>query len=118
MPHNCAFNAETVIQPAYKLNVPHIVSDGVFDVKSLVNVDKANIIVESIKPCEDEDKAFIIRLYEAEGTRTNCTVNFSDAVRKFVVTNMLEEETEVAVDGNTLKTQLRPFEIKTVKAYY
>lgn len=118
MPHNCALCAKAVIQPSYMLNVPHIVSDGVFEVKSLVKTDKPNIIVESIKPCEDENKAFIVRVYEAEGTRTNSLISFGDAVKGFVITNMLEEEIEPAVDGNSLKTQFRPFEIKTVKAYY
>jgi alpha-mannosidase len=118
MPHNSGFGAKAVIQPSYMLNIPHIVSKGIFEAKSLINTDKANIIVESVKPCEDEDRAFIIRLYEAEGTRTNCTVKFSEAVKKFTLTNMLEEEIGAATDGNIFTTQFRPFEIKTIKAYY
>jgi alpha-mannosidase len=118
MPHNCAFGAESVIHPAYKLNIPHIVSNGIFEIESLVNVDKANIIIESIKPCEDEDKAFIIRLYEAEGTRTNSVITFNDSITKYAITNMLEEGIESIVDNNVLNTQFRPFEIKTIKAYY
>lgn len=118
MPHNCAFCAGAVIQPAYMLNIPHIVSKGAFEVTSLVKTDKPNIIVESIKPCEDEDKAFILRLYEAEGTRTNSVITFGDTVRKLVLTNMLEEEIDSAIDGTVFKTQFRPFEIKTIKAYY
>lgn len=118
MPHNCGFNAKSVVEPSYMLNIPHIVSDGLFTMKSLVKTDKSNIIVETIKPCEDEDKAFIIRVYEAEGTRTNAVINFSDAVKKFTVTNMLEEESEAPVESNTFVTSFRPFEIKTIKAYY
>lgn len=118
MPHNCGFSAQAVIQPAYRLNIPHIVAEGAFDTDALVKTDKPNIIVESVKPCEDEDRAFIVRFYEAEGTRTNTVITFADAVNKFAVTNMLEEETDCAVCGNTLSTQLRPFEIKTIKAYY
>ncbi len=118
MPHDCAFCAEAVIQPAYRLNIPHIVSEGDYEAKALVNTDKPNVIVESIKPCEDEDKAFIVRLYEAEGTRTNTVITFADTTNKLVETNMLEEEIDAAVNGNTLKMQLRPFEIKTVKVYY
>jgi alpha-mannosidase len=118
LPHNCAFSAEAVIQPAYRLNIPHIVSDGIFEITALVNVDKANIVVESIKPCEDEDKAFIIRLYEAEGTRTNSVITLNEGVNRYTLTNMLEENIESIVDGNVLNTQFRPFEIKTIKAYY
>ena len=81
-------------------------------------MDKANIIIESIKPCEDEDKAFIIRLYEAEGTRTNSVITLADNIKKFAITNMLEEKIDGAVDDNVLNTQFRPFEIMTIKAYY
>lgn len=73
---------------------------------------------ESIEACEDEEKAYIVRFYEAEGTRTNSVVTFCDNVKGFAVTNMLEEETEDKSDGNIYHTQLRPFEIKTIKAYY
>lgn len=118
LPHNCAFGAESVIHPAYKLNIPHIVSEGIFEAKALVKTDKPNIIVESVKPCEDEDRAYIVRIYEAEGTRTNCEIRFHDSVNKYGVTNMLEEPIEEVKNGNVLVTQLRPFEIKTVKAYY
>ena len=118
IPHNCSFGAKAVIQPSYMLNIPHIVSEGIFNAKALVTTDKPNIIVESVKPCEEEDRAFILRIYEAEGTRTNCTVNFGENIKKFTVTNMLEEETGTATDGNIFTTQFRPFEIKTIKAYY
>lgn len=118
MPHGCAFSAEAVALPAYRLNIPHIVSEGVYQAKTLAKADKSNIIVESVKPCEDENRAFIIRLYEAEGTRTNAVITLSDDVEKISVTNMLEEETDSAIDGNVFNTQFRPFEIKTLKAYY
>ena len=118
MPHNSAFSAEAVIQPSYMLNIPHIVSEGDFASEALVKTDKHNIIVESIKPCEDEDRAFIVRLYEAEGTRSRCKVSFCDSVKSLAVTNMLEEELESLGEGNSLDAQFRPFEIKTVKAYY
>ena len=118
MPHNCSFGADAVIRPAYMLNLPHIVSEGVFELSTLVSTDKTNIIVEAIKPCEDEQRAFIVRIYEAEGTKTNCTVAFSDSVKKLEYVNMLEENPEEAAEGNVIKTQFRPFEIKTVKAYY
>jgi len=118
LPHNCAFGAEAVIQPAYKLNVPHIVSEGVFEAKALVKTDRPNVIVETVKPCEDEDRAYIVRIYEAEGTRTNCEISFHESVNKYAVTNMLEESVDEVKNGNVLITQFRPFEIKTVKAYY
>ena len=75
LPHSGGFSAEAVIQPAYMLNVPGIVSKGDYSAMPLVKIDKVGVIVESVKPCEDEDRAMILRLYEAEGTRTNCNIS-------------------------------------------
>ncbi len=118
MPHNCAFGAEAVIHPSYMLNVPHLVSDGDFRVKTPVTIDKPNIIVECVKPCEDEEYAYIVRFYEAEGTRTNCEIRLHDSVKSYVYTNMLEEPIGEMKGGNVFTKQMRPFEIVTVKAYY
>lgn len=118
LPHNSRFNAKDVIHPAYALNVPYILSQGRFEVPALVTVDRPNVIIETIKPCEDEDHAFIVRLYEAEGTACHASLRFDTGVHRLVATNMLEEPLGAAVDGNILSTDLRPFEIMTIKAYY
>lgn len=115
LPHDGGFGAETVIKPAYELNIPVIAGKGDFEAVALVVPEKENIIVEAIKPCEDNEKAFIARLYEAEGTHTNCPVKFFDGAKKVEITNMLEEvENELA--GNSLT--FGPFEIKTLKISY
>lgn len=118
LPHNTAYCAEDVIHPAYCLNVPHIVSSGDFDLKTPVKVDKSNIIIETIKPCEDEESAYIIRAYEAEGTNTNCKLQLCDKVKAAELTNMLEKSISDIENTNVLKLNFRPFEIKTIKAYY
>ncbi len=114
LPHNCGFCADAVIKPAYELNVPVIASKGEFALKSLVSVDKANIIIESVKPCEDCEKAFILRAYEAEGAYTHAKFNFFDGVKSVEITNMLEEVQSSADSTLTF----RPFEIKTLKVSY
>lgn len=118
VPHNSPFSAESVTQNGYKLNVPYVVSEGEFKAKQLLKVSAPNVFVEAIKPCEDEEKAFIIRLYEAEGTRTNCEITFSDDIKGYIITNMLEEEEGERQMSSKLTKQLRPFEILTVKAIY
>lgn len=118
LPHTSGFCAESVIHPSYELNIPHIISEGDFRIESLALTDKSSIIVEAIKPCEDEDRAYIVRLYEAEGTQTNCTVSFCNTANAFVKTNMLEEEIETPVKDKRVSCTFRPFEIKTYKVYY
>ncbi len=115
LPHIGGFGAGNVIRPAYELNIPVIAGKGDFEAIPLVVPEEDNVIVEAIKPCEDNEKAFIVRLYEAEGTFTNCSVKFFEGAKKVEITNMLEE-VQQAFDGDVLT--FRPFEIKTLKITY
>ena len=115
LPHNSGFGAESVIRPAYELNIPVIQGKGAYETEVLVLPEAANVVVESIKPCEDCEKAFIARLYEAEGTFTACPVKFFEGAKKVEITNMLEE-VQQTLDGNIV--EFRPFEIKTLKITY
>ncbi len=115
LPHNGGFCAESVIRPAYELNIPAVISEGEYDILPLAIPQAANVIVEAIKPCEDNEKAFIVRMYEAEGTLTNCDIKFFEGAKKIEITNMLEE---VQSELNGSKADFRPFEIKTFKVTY
>lgn len=115
LPHTGDFSTQAVVKPAYELNIPVIAGKGGFAAKALIIPKAENVIVEAIKPCEDNEKAFIARLYETEGTRTNCPIELFDGAKKVEITNMLEE-VESELDGMNL--QFRPFEIKTLKISY
>ncbi len=115
LPHVGGFSADTVIKPAYELNVPVVAGKGDFEATALVLPKADNVIVEVIKPCEDGEKAFIARLYEAEGTYTTCPVEFFAGAKKVEITNMLEE-VQSELDSNELV--FKPFEIKTLKISY
>ncbi len=115
LPHAGGFSAESVIQPAYELNMPAVIGKGDFALTPLAVPDAGNIIVEAIKPCEDNEKAFIVRLYEAEGTRAKCRLALFDGAKEVFETNMLEEIKGAADCGNL---EFRPFEIKTLKVTY
>ena len=117
LPHNSGFGAESVIKPSYMLNVPALQVAGTAEFTPLVKVAAENCIVEAIKPCEDAQKAYIVRVYEAEGAYTKTEITFADSAKKIAVTNMLEEELEV-LDSVKNEFTFRPFEIKTIKVYY
>ncbi|NLP49027.1 MAG: alpha-mannosidase [Clostridiales bacterium] len=118
LPHMGGFGVENVIRPAYELNMPSFVSKGNYEVKPLLSIDADNIIVESIKPCEDNQKAFIARLYDAEGAHTHAAIELFDEACGFEITNMLEECIEEVKDLKNISLEFRPFEIKTVKISY
>ena len=115
LPHNGGFDANTVIKPAYELNIAPVIGEGDFNALALIVPEKDNIIVEAIKPCEDNEKAFIARLYEAEGTFTNSNVKIFEGAKKIEETNMLEE---VQSELKSTELSFRPFEIKTLKISY
>lgn len=118
LPHDSGFDAENVIRPAYELNVPAAVTAGEYSGQKLMSIDADNIFVEAVKPCEDAQRAFIVRMYEAEGTFTNAKVSFFDGAKSVKITNMLEEEQGEVESIAPAKLQFRPFEIKTLKVTY
>ena len=122
LPHDSAFNAQDTILPAYMLNNPVVVTKGSYEMVNLGSSDKANVIVETIKPLEDSieagEKAYILRIYEAEGCYTKANISFGFAPKAVAVTNMLEEVKEVLNPAQTLNLSFNPFEIKTLKISY
>lgn len=118
LPHNCGFHAKAVVQPAYMLNIPAVASGGVYKMPALLHVDADTVIVEAIKPCEDGGRTFIVRLYEAEGAYTPCTLRLFDGVKNVQITNMLEEEQQNLGGAHEHKLVFRPFEIKTIRVAY
>ncbi|HOU10597.1 MAG TPA: glycoside hydrolase family 38 C-terminal domain-containing protein [Clostridiales bacterium] len=118
LPHDTGFGARSVIRPAYELNVPLVLSPGIGSMRPLLLADADNIIIETVKPCEDSGKAFIARLYDAEGTYTRTRVRVFDDAKAVELTNMLEEPFETVDDIGNMELEFRPFEIKTLKVIY
>lgn len=113
LPHAEGFSAKSVVQPAYAFNYLPIAGKRMEN--SLVSVDKDNIIIEAVKPLEDAENAYILRLYDAAGDYTKTNLSFGHAVKRICQCNMLEEEiADIEINQLTFK----PFEIKTVKVEY
>ena len=113
LPHAEGFGAESVVRPAYAFN--YLPAKGYAADASFVCTDKANIIIESVKPCEDAQNAYILRLYEAVGDYTRAALTFGHEVKAVYACNMLEEEQHAADPAQLV---FKPFEIKTVKVCY
>jgi len=120
LPHASGFNAADVVHPAYQLNSPPLLFKAAVpkrEHEALVSLDKEHVICNHIKWAE-KDKAYVLRLYEAEKTACNLTLEFPDFVKRVEAVNMLEE------NGSALKLRdgkvalaMKAFEIKTIKAY-
>ncbi|MDR1465162.1 MAG: glycosyl hydrolase-related protein [Oscillospiraceae bacterium] len=131
LPHEGGFRADAVVHPAYCLNVPAIQSPGRAALplgQSLLPVPAAdNVIAEAVKPCEDADRAVLVRLYECEGAATRTALSLPAAARSAGLTNLLEEPLEplplqagspCGGTGAAVPLAFRPFEIKTVRVTY
>ncbi len=122
LPHNGAFNAADTILPAYMLNNPVVAARGGYRMVNLGASDKPNVIVEAVKPLEDSitagEKAYILRVYEAEGCYTAANITFGFVPKAIARTNMLEEFQDSLPSDRTVCLTFKPFEIKTLKISY
>ena len=74
--------------------------------------------MEAVKPCEDAGRAYVLRLYEAEGAYTHAFLTPGHDFVSATECNMLEEETGAPVREKEIPLTFRPFEIKTLKVSY
>lgn len=118
LPYAGSFSAEHVIRPAFCLNVKPVVTESGQAADTFAAVDAANVIIDTVKPSEDEERAFVLRLYEAEGTAANTRLVLNLPVERVERTNMLEETEERLEEKQEISLRFRPFEIKTLKVYY
>lgn len=118
LPHVGGFAAAEVIQPAYMFNIPLVCESGAMQRTSFLNISEDNLIVEAVKPLEDEERGYLLRVYEAEGTRTKAKIKLSHEVKSVYLTNMLEEEQEALDGGCEFAVTFAPFEIKSIKVTY
>lgn len=70
--------------------------------------------LETVKKAEKSD-ALVLRVSEHANARANATISFGVPVKSAKLVNLMEEGGEaVAVTGNSVTLQLRPFEIATL----
>lgn len=119
--HSGDVSSSKAVQLGYDLNVPLTayatgVHDGSLDTEySLVNADKDNIIIETVKKAEDSDD-IIIRMYETWNSRTECRISFGGDVKSVCECNLMEQQdAAVIVEDNSVSLTFKPFEIKTLK---
>ena len=119
LPHDGAFNVETVVREAYQLNVPLSVTSApgrtMEAPSAFCRVSNPNVIVESIKKAEAGDSV-IVRVYEAGNSRGNIELSFNAPIAAATTCNLLERDDKpVVFKDNTVRSRIRPFEIKTFK---
>ena len=91
-------------------------TDGTADAFSLFDVEKNNVILESVKLAEDGSGDLILRLYESRKAAVQTVLSTSLPVAKAWSCTMLEEkEEELMVENHSISLDFRAFEIKTLR---
>ncbi len=117
LPHEGIMTAESVIRPAYELNIPCRSIAGMLktEITPVAKVDAPNVIVESVKPAELRENAYVLRMYEAERSAVSTEVALPADVKRAYLTNMLEDvKEELAVVDGRISLDFGPFQIITV----
>ncbi len=107
---------------AYELNDPILVRHGSSQaakpLKSLVSSINNNIILETIKQADDSH-GFIVRFFECNRSRGWVDLETAFALQTAYICHLLEEnQTELEVDGQSLKLYLTPFQIVTLRLVF
>ncbi|HEY3332862.1 MAG TPA: glycoside hydrolase family 38 C-terminal domain-containing protein [Capsulimonadaceae bacterium] len=119
LPHLGGFCVESVVRPAYELNLPvtrvfPVNASGTPDF-TFITVSVPNVIIEAIKQSDDGD-GVILRLYEAGRTGTHCTLKLRCAVSAVEESNLLEESGQLLpFENDSIELYFSPFEIKTIR---
>jgi len=115
-----SFFDSPVVQEGLELNVPPLVvsggSDGMFS-ESLFSIKRGNsVIIDTVKPAEDESGDIIVRLYESKRADCQCTMKANVPFSKVTLTDMLENEMELLQsEQGSINLHFRPFEVKTLR---
>ncbi len=119
LPHPGDWRSGTA-RAAYALNDPLLLrrvkggGEGVL-APSLLAVDAANVIIETVKQAEDGN-GLIVRLYENERSRGLVTLHAGFPLHAAYRCNLLEEDQEVLpVTGNGVRLMITPYQIVTLR---
>jgi alpha-mannosidase len=128
VPHRGAWQDAGATRRGVGFNAPFLVrlepshSGELSSTFSALNIEPANVVVESVKKAEDSDD-FIVRLYETEGKTVDAVLSFNRAPSSARETDMLEWDKYVVpksfvVEGTQVKAPVAPHEIKTIRVKF
>ena len=118
-PHAGTWKEGGTVQKALNLNVKARAVKGAAAKEnwSFLSVDKANVVLETVKKAEDGD-GIIVRLYEVNNSRTPVTLAAAGKLCEARETDLLEnpvEERKLEVTDHTVSFTIKPYEILTLR---
>ncbi|XP_064614713.1 alpha-mannosidase 2C1-like [Liolophura sinensis] len=123
MPHTGSFQSAGVIQQSYNLNCPltqgliHSGDSVLTHPGAFFKIDTQQVVLDTIKRAEDNEKALVLRMFEAFGGTTTATLHTNLPVKEVTRCDgyeeaMTDEENDILqVSGNTATITFSPFQI-------
>lgn len=117
--HTGPVDLPAVNEAAYAFNYPlharYTVGGGTLpECFSLMQLDRANIIIETVKKAEDSD-AVVIRAYECANCACDAVLSLGFPVTAAAETDLMEgAPTELPLENGRVRLHFAPFEIKTI----
>jgi alpha-mannosidase len=120
-PHKGGWEQAETVRRGYEFNVPLLVhvdsshAGTLPTAQSLLSIDAPSVILSAMKKAEDDD-SLVLRFYAAGQNVGETTLTLPRAATEAAETDLMEHTTApLAVQGNKLRLNLKPYEIKTVK---
>ncbi|HET6873943.1 MAG TPA: glycoside hydrolase family 38 C-terminal domain-containing protein, partial [Acidimicrobiales bacterium] len=117
LPHQGDLIAGRVVEEAEAFNLPLVVRHGVVPggAGRIVSVDRVGVSIEALKPADD-GRGVILRICEVHGARGPAAVTLHRPFASVERVDVLERVTgSVDHDGRTVRLDLRPFELVTLR---
>ncbi len=111
-----SFTDSDVVRQGYELNVKPLITAGSTKTFRAVQVEKENVILDTLKPAEDGSGDLILRLYESKKASVRTRVECGFGSFRAYLCDMLESVTEeIPVENGGIRLEFKAFEVKTVR---
>ena len=110
-----SFTDSDVVKQGYELNVKPLITAGSTKTFRAVQVEKENVILDTLKPAEDGSGDLILRLYESKKASVSTRVEFSFGCRAYLCDMLENAEEEIPMENGGIRLEFKAFEVKTVR---
>ena len=110
-----SFAESDVIRQAWELNVPVRTVRGIRADFSMINIDRSNILLETIKAAEDGSDDMILRFYEAAKAPVNTRISTPFTGRAWICDLRENKLQEIQNDNGEINVSFRAFDIITIR---
>lgn len=110
------FTESDVVRQGYELNVKPQMTAGAANSFSVVDIEKKNVILDTMKPAEDGSNDVILRFYESAKAAVETDIVVQINAKRVYLCDMLENiQEEIMLENGRFRLFFRAFEIKTVR---